>query len=253
MGAASKIFEQETLVRRVVALAIVVLAGFMIWLGSLWGLSKSDWAAWVQAVGSVAAVFVAVWIVRLQHQRDVRLRDESERGIRRRQLSALRWVFSAASNTCETVAARVHSEHTTWTLQAELLAEQRRLFSSIGLSELPDAALVLRIHEFTQLLQHAHTVVEALAQPRKESIRNHVAELLRDARDIALAGVTECTKLLIACSTQVELDADWQLLDARKGTMALTKRVYAELQITEESAQASQKNRKVPGPDEPRL
>jgi len=44
---------------------LILLAGGTLWaLGYLWNLSKAEWASWVQAVGSIAAIGVAIWLGR---------------------------------------------------------------------------------------------------------------------------------------------------------------------------------------------
>lgn len=60
--------------------AVVILAGIAgiaAYNGISWSkLSPNDWAAWVQAVGSVAAILSAIWIAGQQHRRDVTRREE---------------------------------------------------------------------------------------------------------------------------------------------------------------------------------
>lgn len=53
------------------AMAAGTFVGLLIGWGLFAGLSKSDWASWVQAVGSVAAILLALWV----GHRDSRLRD----------------------------------------------------------------------------------------------------------------------------------------------------------------------------------
>lgn len=40
------------------------------------GLGKSDWAAWVQAVGSILAIIVAFWIAQAQQRKTAKLEDD---------------------------------------------------------------------------------------------------------------------------------------------------------------------------------
>lgn len=42
-------------------------------------MNKSDWASWVQAVGSIAAIVGALWVASEQHRRDVIRREEEKK------------------------------------------------------------------------------------------------------------------------------------------------------------------------------
>ncbi|WP_219135405.1 hypothetical protein [Janthinobacterium sp. UMAB-60] len=50
-------------------IAAIVLLVALIWLGRLNGLKTSDWASWVQAVGSIVAIFVALWMAQAQQRK----------------------------------------------------------------------------------------------------------------------------------------------------------------------------------------
>jgi hypothetical protein len=218
-----------------VAIALSVACGVLalvVYLGMQWDLSKSDWAAWVQAVGSVGAIFVALWVVRVQHARDALLRSESERRTRRSQLVVLRWTFLTVAESCDVIAKQVHDAHIVWQLQAQVVRERRRWLTSVAATDYPDASLLLRARELAHLLQMTEAVVDALKQPRSEDTRNHVAGMLGATRESALVGVTEATSLLVACSSPEELKTDWVQIDAREKSRDLTLKVLAELRAT---------------------
>jgi hypothetical protein len=59
-------------------LVVVFSVGDLIILGSAFELSKSDWASWVQAIGSVAAIGAALFIMDRQNKHTARLALESE-------------------------------------------------------------------------------------------------------------------------------------------------------------------------------
>lgn len=220
--------KHSTASRALLVIAAVLATALLILIGVLWGFSKSDWAAWVQAIGTVAAVLTAVVVVKLQHKHDTKHRSETERVKQRRQLNMLRWVFISIAETCEKVATQVYSEHVAWPLEAELLQERRKLLMSISVSEFPNSALLLRALELAEKLLAAHAVTESLDHPRGENVKNHVATILRRTRDIALTSVTETTQILVQCSSQEELDAEWKLLDERDKNFDLTKCVLAK-------------------------
>lgn len=52
--------------------SLFAIAGIaaVIGIGVAFDLGKSDWAAWVQAVGSIAAIFSAIWISNNQHEKE---------------------------------------------------------------------------------------------------------------------------------------------------------------------------------------
>jgi hypothetical protein len=75
-------------------LAIVITVNLIVQ-GFAHDLTKSDWAAWVQAVGSVLAIFVAIWVswdqAKTQRRREIEREDSELTGL----LRALRTEISA--------------------------------------------------------------------------------------------------------------------------------------------------------------
>lgn len=63
---------------------VILVAGIIMTAQDIWDLSKSDWAAWVQAIGSVVAIGIAIWISandrHIQRLRDteVKLRNDAQ-------------------------------------------------------------------------------------------------------------------------------------------------------------------------------
>lgn len=41
-------------------------------------LTSAEWAAWAQSVGSVVAIFIAIWQIRSQHQNDLKLQRNEQ-------------------------------------------------------------------------------------------------------------------------------------------------------------------------------
>lgn len=69
---------------------LTVMAGFgllvnLVVLGRAYGLNKSDWAAWVQAVGSITAIGAAVWISSAEAQRERKRRQDDEQDEKKRR------------------------------------------------------------------------------------------------------------------------------------------------------------------------
>lgn len=65
-------------------------------------LTSAEWAAWFQGIGSVAAVFVAVWIAKHQHgnmlKRDAAAREREERTVARLCVTAGVQVLECMAN-----------------------------------------------------------------------------------------------------------------------------------------------------------
>lgn len=223
---------RKSVLKRIVVIPIAATSlSLLIVLGIGWDLSKSEWAAWVQAIGSITAIFVALWVVQIQHAKEVSLKKEVERQNHRRQLSTLKWIYNSVAETCSSSANKVGHDNIRWDLESEILAERRKLLLSVPFDQHPNPGLLIRTQELGHLLQLAITVSNALQQPRSEKIRSHVNEMLKVALIDALTGVTEATHLLVKCSTQSELQSDWALLDARKENRALTIKVLEEIGI----------------------
>lgn len=60
----------------VAALLLTAIICALIWLGRLNELKAAEWASWVQAVGSIAAIFVAFWIAQTQQRKTARNDDD---------------------------------------------------------------------------------------------------------------------------------------------------------------------------------
>lgn len=221
------------------ALALLAAA---VYAGVLWDLSKSDWAAWVQAIGSIGAILVAVAVVQFQHSRQSKDEAEKVRIERRRQLNVIKWQFSMVADTCSGVASMIGREHVAWFLQAQVIRERRNILATFPITYFPDASLLIRAQDLSHRLLIAAAVVDSLEVPRKEAILQHCADLLRAARDEAFVGVTEATGLVVKISSASEIKSDWETLDAREENRAMTIKVLEELGLN---------HRAKPGSDAP--
>lgn len=56
----------------------ICAVGGLVWIGDHFELNKSEWASWVQAIGSIAAIGGAIWIASEQARRDQRKAAVSE-------------------------------------------------------------------------------------------------------------------------------------------------------------------------------
>ncbi len=203
--------------QRVLWLSIFSVCVLILWLlGWQWGLSKSDWAAWVQAIGSVGAILVAVWVVQYQHQQNIAHQKENERQALRGQLNVLRFVFLTVFSICESCARKVGKNHVVWEVEAKSLEEVRHMLLRIPVSDVPDAALIMRIHDVADSLLRLDIVVLQLMEERSESTTNAIKEIISATSVIAATGLTEASTILKMNSSKEELKKDIELLNHRE-------------------------------------
>jgi hypothetical protein len=68
--------------------AVAIISG-LIYYGRVLDLSKSDWAAWVQAVGSVAAIMVSFFLFQRQREHEIQQGRDDELARRARAIAAV--------------------------------------------------------------------------------------------------------------------------------------------------------------------
>lgn len=127
--------------------------------------------AWIQAIGSVAAIIAALLIVQRQHALEIDRRQIAERSEKQRRARTLRVVFFSAARTCESVAHDIGKPHQTWNTKAGELREVRSRLLSIDPMLVPHAGLLLLVEECTMRLQTSAILVEELKTPRPENIQ----------------------------------------------------------------------------------
>ncbi|MFJ2989920.1 hypothetical protein ACIPF8_18805 [Collimonas sp. NPDC087041] len=217
--------------RRLFAIGFFVIALFavLINLGIRYNLSKSDWAAWVQAIGSIGAILAAVGVVQFQHIQQARLAAEAKRLERRGRLNALMAIFTTICEIVDDCASMVHKENIVWPLQAERLLEAKKLLGSIPIFELPDHVVVLRISQISEALQRAKVVAEALKTNRNEKIREMVKKTIGYSSVICSHGIADVTILLSKCSTASEIEKDLAAYEQINENAKLADEVWAEL------------------------
>lgn len=156
---------------------------------------ESSAPAWIQAIGSVAAIIAAVLIVQRQHSLEIERRRSTERSEQQRRARTLRVVFFSAARICEDVAREISGQNPTWSLMAERLQEARSRLLSIDPMLVPHGGLMLLIEECTIRLRTATTLVKELETPRPENIKDVVKmAVMVTARECWL-GLYEATGL----------------------------------------------------------
>jgi hypothetical protein len=161
---------------------------------------ESSAPAWIQAIGSVAAIIAALLVVQRQHSLEIERRRSAERAEQQRRTRTLRVVFHSAARTCEDVARQIAGEHQSWTVLAEELREVRSRLVSIDPMLVPHGGLLLLIENCTMRLQTCATVVKELETPRSDRIREAVKmAVMATARECWL-GLYEATGLEVRLS-----------------------------------------------------
>jgi Skp family chaperone for outer membrane proteins len=206
----------------------VVLAGFIA-VGAHFRLNAEQWAAWIQAIGSVGAILASVALVQYQRRKEVQLAAEKERLTFQRKLNAMRALFMEVAQRCQAAAAKVHRDDVTWELEQAHLQEARALLTGLPVFDIPDAGLVMRIATISTQLQAAATVAQAMTSPRPEPVRDKVASILMSPHDQCLEAIVEVTNLLVKCCTEEELESAMQTFDRLEENMRRARDVMTSL------------------------
>ncbi|QWD17115.1 hypothetical protein G6700_05105 [Polynucleobacter paneuropaeus] len=227
---------KEFNLRFIPSLALASCIAFLLLIGYVLNLSKAEWATWIQSFGSVGAIVAALWAVNYQNTKEVKLQAEITRQAQRRQLNVINWVFITIASTCSKCADRVGLENINWGLEAESIEEVREYLLSIPPSEIPDAALVVRSIELSQALKRVFAVVSALSTPRSKEIQEAIIGILNAAKEDALIGSTEASKLKVNCSTSLELQNDFKMIDLRNEHRIMMLETLSELKGASQAA-----------------
>lgn len=87
-----------------------------------------------------------------------------------------------------------------------------------------------RVLETSKGLRLTILMANALSSPRKEEAKLIISRVIAKTKEEALIGITEVTQLLIKCSSTVEIEKDWELIDKRKSNRDMTMEVLVELE-----------------------
>lgn len=196
---------------------------------------ESSAPAWIQAIGSVAAIFAALLIVQRQHALEIERRRSAERSEQQRRARALRVVFFSAARACEDVARLIGKPHQTWSLKAEELVEVRSRLLSIDPMLVPHGGLLLLVEECTMRLRTSATLVKELETPRPEQIQEVVRmAVMATARECWL-GLYEATGLEARLSKDWHEDAEPYAFDDFEKSRKRLDRIQAEFVQNKES------------------
>jgi hypothetical protein len=191
--------------------------------------TRSECAAWVQAIGSVGAIALGILAIIYQQTKEEKRRMEILRLESRNHLNAFKWIFLEISNQAQICLTKINGEHVRWDIQANEFQELARKIDLIPLSKVPDPGLMARVLEISKELRLMTLIVNALGNPRKEETKQIISSMVNKTKEEALIGVTEVTQLLIKCSSSIELENDWELINKRKSNRDMTLEVLSEL------------------------
>jgi hypothetical protein len=196
---------------------------------------ESSAPAWIQAVGSVAAIVAALMVVQRQHTLELARRKVVEQSDLQRRARTLRVVFFSAAKTCESVARQIGKEHITYRLEAAELREVRARLLLIDPMQVPQAKLLLLIEQCTMRLQSCAPIVEELQTPRSQRIQDAVRGAVMAAARECWLGLYEATELEAALSNGAYSDSEPYAFDDFEQSRRKLDQIRAEFMQTAES------------------
>ncbi len=156
---------------------------------------ESSAPAWIQAIGSVAAIVATLTVVQRQHSLELMRREKEDLTTQLRRARSLRVIFYSAARTCEDVSRRIGRPDQTWRFRAEELREVRRRLLAIDPLLVPEGGLLLIIEECAMRLQSSSLIVAELDTPRKKETEDGIRfAVMATARECWL-GLYEATGL----------------------------------------------------------
>jgi hypothetical protein len=186
-------------------LILLLLTGFAGWPWVAKFLESSA-PAWIQAVGSVAAIVAALAVVQRQHALELRRKERDELTSKVRRARSMRVLFYSAARACEDVARRIGTPHQTWKFHAEELREVRARLLAIDPLLVPEGKLLLIIEECATRLKSSSLIVAELETPRKQETEEGVKRaVMATARECWL-GLFEATGIEASLCKSGNLD-----------------------------------------------
>lgn len=199
---------------------------------------ESSAAAWVQAIGSVAAIFAAIAVVNKQHVLEIHRRNENDRTENRRRIRAMKTIFFSAAKKCEKVAGQVGGANIYWPLQAATLREARARLISIDPFLIPDASLLHLVEEISSGLYTCGELVKELKTLRSQEINDLIrGALMKTAKDSWL-GFYEATNVELRLTNGLDIDLDREVFSDFKESKKHLDQIRAEFEKNEKSVPA---------------
>jgi hypothetical protein len=111
------------------------------------GLHASDWASWIQALGSIGAIIGAFLVVDRQHRRERELEDDRQRLTDIRRLKSLKAVLT---QIC-TISSGIHTDivkgnaERLYHLDPQALMDYKAILQALPLFEIPSPQLAMQL------------------------------------------------------------------------------------------------------------
>ena len=160
---------------------------------------------WMQGIGSLLAIGVAIWIMDRQHRLEIQRNAERLRQERRRQLRAISIILHSAADPCGFAMESCQDPDMQWTEHGELLRECRARLLAVPLPEIPNVNLLVAIEKavrdlwicvgLTTLMKNGGGAAEA-------------ARMFEGTMDTCLVGAAEALGAFRAMSTAEELASE---------------------------------------------
>ena len=141
-------------------------------------LTSSEWAAWVQALGSIAAIASAIWIMSQQRRQE----EQRRRALEKHRLDLLERMVSELIERVRMNAGLLEDSDGAGAFQAYTTTLQVRVnaVESIPMHEIYSPEVISRLHLFLHWIQTLITVFEeAGTQPRSKEALQALAKILK--------------------------------------------------------------------------
>ncbi|WP_298407686.1 hypothetical protein [Janthinobacterium sp.] len=130
-------------------------------IGNFAGLDRNSWPGWVQAIGSVAALLVAIFVMRRQNAHTTKLALEADKRVLLRKVAAISAVvdrtheqmshsFTKIIEVASSIDVRLLK--LTWSIEKAVLHSMKLQLDEIPLHEIGSYELVTGIHKTIEVL-----------------------------------------------------------------------------------------------------
>ena len=174
------------------------------------GLSSSELASWVQAIGSIIAILaatgVAVWQSRQQHKTALAVHREESRHARRESAKSLLVLCRNCARAAEHFSAELSSREAIY-----LVASGAKHFDFEELTALRDAAASVQLHQLPDVLIGPAMALAATVRQLRQTIEIAIREHRKiDADGFAniFRVLGEMTRSLNATAQDVQREVD---------------------------------------------
>lgn len=178
--------------------------------------ASSDIAAWVQAIGSIVAIGIAVRVVKIQHECNVNHANELERKDRRRFLNLLMTTLQTTTGSCNEVAHKLRGGSIIPELESAYLLEARSRLQTIPASSIPDIAILLKIEGILLKLHKLAYSCKWIHKDRSQEVRDGFANALDSLSEECCLALHDTARVLAEISSQEEIASDWRMMDLWK-------------------------------------